>query len=414
MTYITGKMTMGISGQTVSTDQRKYDIDPDIKFLDEALNAGSFYFAIQGPRTKPKKKVSADSTFKCFEKEAYGDTGYLNGAILAADTAINIDDGAAGALYAIKPYDIIMLTNHASGAWELILVLTLDDNATPTQIATCTRNFGNQAAASDWDDNTQFVILENLSKEDSSNWNAAGTWQGDRLLKSVLAGALTNYTGTIKTPFGGTRRALKTILQTGKSWDELKKEAWILHTKQCSKMLLFSQAKAETTYGRTAPDGLISAIKGRGGITDHIGGNWSIPALMEFMEQLFAKDPGATKVALCSAIALSAFDYWKKGMLQMKSSEEFMGLKVGEFGTSHGNLILIRDQNLKGPWAGTMVAYDPNKVTYRYFQDDDTHVETNIQGNEDHGRIDEYLSDIGIQVDDAACHGLVTGIVGYI
>ena len=399
---------MGISGQAVSTDQRKYDIDPEIKFLDAALNAGAFYFAVQGPKLKPKKKVTVDSTFKSFEKEGYGDSGYLSAAIISTDTTgIGIDDGAAAACYPIKPGDLLMLVAPDQTQWEMILVLTLNSNSAPTQIATCTRNFGNQTAASDWPDNTLFTILGNVGKEDSADITT-------RILKSVLAGAVPGYTTELKWPYGGTRRGIKTQLQTGKSWEELKKEAWIAHTKQCSKLLLFGQLKAETTNGRTVTDGLISAIKGRSGITDHIGGNWSIPALNEFMEKVFAKDPGSTKVAMCSGIALSAFDYWKKGMLMMKSSEEFMGLKVADFGTSHGNLILIPEQNLQGAWAGSMVVYDPSKVTYRYFQDDDTHIETNIQGPEDHGRIDEYLSDIGLQVDDTACHGLVTGITGYI
>ena len=407
MTYITGKMTMGITGQTVDTAQRKYDIDPDIRFLSKALAKGAFYFAIQGPKMKPKKKVSTSVVFKHFEKDPIGYTGYLNGAVLAADAAINIDDGAAGAVYPIKPGDVISLVSSDQTKWENILVLTLDSNSTPTQIATCTRNFGNQTAASDWDDNTQFIILGNIAKEDYAAIS-------ERILKSVLAAPLTNYCFYNTTPYGGTRRAIKEQLWTGKSFDEMKKESWILHTEQNSRFLFFGQAKAETTHGRTSTDGLVSRIKGGGGHTVHIGGNVSFAAFMDFMEELFDNNPGGTKMAGCSAIGLTMFDTWKKGMLQMKSSEEFMGVKVADFGTSHGDLILYREQNLNGPWAGSIVFWDPDELTYRYFQDDDTHINTNIQDNADKGRIDEYASDIGIQVDNAASHGLMTGIVGIV
>jgi hypothetical protein len=404
MTYITGKMTMGISGQTVDTAQRKYDIDPEIRFLAKALAKGAFYFAIQGPKMKPKKKVCIDPTFKHFEKDPIGHTGYLSAAIIAGDTTIAIDDGAAGAVYAIKVGDVISLVSSDQTKWENILVTAVNSASAPTSI-TASRNFGNQTAASNWDDNTEFIILVNIAKEDYATIS-------DRVLKSVLAGAFTNYCFYNTTPYGGTRRAIKTQLQTGKSWDEMKKEAWILHTEQNSRFLMFGQAKAETTYGRTSTDGLISRIKGGGGKKVHIGGNISFAAFMDFMEELFDTDPGGTKMAGCSAIGLTMFDTWKKSMLQMKSSEEFMGVQVTDFGTSHGNLILYREQNLNGPWDGSIVFWDPDNITYRYFQDDDTHTNTNIQDNADQGRVDEYASDIGLQVDHAASHGLMTGIVG--
>jgi hypothetical protein len=402
--YMTGKATVNVATAQVPANQLKLDVDPRIKHHEWALDVGAVLFAIQG-RGGIKKKSTSSVQFKQWEKEAFGRWCYLSAQLNAAASQMSVDDGAGAAGYNhLKAGDVCMLVSADMATRELILV-----TATPTSgTVAISKNFGS-SGDSTWVDNTAIYKLYNCGIERSTTPD----------IKSVIPTEVPNYCAEIRTPMGGSRRAIKSEYYTGKKLSELRLEAWIEHLKDLSGMLLWGESKAETTYGRTQPQGLWDAIVSRNGYTKNVNGNLTIQVLQEIMRNVFKK--GSTnKIALCAPLLIDAFAYFKKESLIMKPSEEWFNMKVGDFETGQGHLTLIRARQLEGDptapdgmFGSSMIIFDEEYVSYRYFADDDTHLITNTQNNDDFGQQDEYLTDGGIQVDVGPAHGAAYNITGY-
>lgn len=402
--YITGKATINVSGAQVAANQVKVDVDPRIKWHEWALDEGAVLYALQGPNGV-RKKMTTNFKFNSWEKEAFGRWNFLSAEMAAAAGTMNVDDGAGGASFAhLKANDVLLLSTADMATQELVRVTT-----TPTSGAVLvSKNFGSSGDAT-WPDNTAVKLLFNCGIEKSVTPD----------IKSVIPTEVPNYCAEIRTPMGGSRRAIKSEYYTGKKLTELRLEAYIEHVKSVADMLLWSELKLETTGGRSQPAGIWNAILQRNGYTKNVNGNLTLELVLEIMRNVFAK--GSTrKIALCSPIVIDAFAYFKKDPLMMKAAEEYMNMKIGTFESGHGVLKLVKARQLQGSpaapdglYGGCMIILDEQYITYRYFQDDDTHLITNTQANNDLGQIDEYLTDSGPQIDVGIAHGAAYNITGY-
>jgi len=196
-------------------------------------------------------------------------------------------------------------------------------------------------------------------------------------------------------------------------------QAYIRHLKEISDAFIWGEKKLDATTGRTQTQGMYKRITGGGGYTKDVNGNLTVNTVLEIMRNVFKKG-SSRKIALCAPIVIDAFCYFKKDPLIMKPSDEWYNLKIGRFESGQGELTLVKVRQLEGDpgnpdglFGGSMIIFDPEYVTYRHFQDDDTHLETNVQNNDDHGQIDEYLSDVGLEMNVAIAHGVATRITGY-
>ena len=404
MAYMTGKATINVAAAAVAANQVKVDVDPRIKWHEWALDEGAVLYALQGPNGVRKKKTT-NYKFNQWEKPAFGRWCYLSAQMNAAAAVMNVDDGAGGASFAhLKANDVVLLSTADMATQELVRV-----TATPTTGAVAVeKNFGSSGDAT-WLDNTAVKLLFNCGIEKSVTPD----------ITSVIPEEVYNYCAEIRTPMGGSRRAIKSEYYTGKLLTELRLEAYIEHIKSVSDMILWSELKRETTGGRTQPQGIWNAIMNRDGYTKNVNGNLTLELVLEIMRNVFSK--GSTrKIALCSPIVIDAFAYFKKDPLIMKPSEEYMNMKIGTFESGHGTLKLVKARQLQGSpsapdglYGGCMIILDEQYITYRYFQDDDTHLITNTQANDDLGQIDEYLTDAGPQIDVGIAHGAGYNITGY-
>lgn len=403
-TYMTGKATINVATALVPARQVKLDVDPRIKWHEWALDEGAVLYAIQGPNGVRKKKTTAYE-FHQWEKQAFGRWCYLSAQLNAAAGTMSVDDGAGGAGYDhLKENDVLLLSTADMATQELVRV-----TATPTTgTVAISKNFGTSGDAT-WPDNTAVKKLFNCGIEKSTTPD----------IKSVIPNEIDNYCAEIRTPMGGSRRAIKSEYYTGKKLTELRLEAYIEHLKDIADMILWSELKKETTGGRTQPQGLWNGITTRGGYTKNVNGNLTLKLVLEIMRNAFAK--GSTrKIALCAPIVIDAFGYFKKDPLIMKPNEEYMNMKIGTFESGHGELKLVKARQLQGSpsapdglYGGMMIILDEQYITYRPFQDDDTHLVTNTQANDDFGQIDEYLTDAGVQLDVGIAHGAAYNITGY-
>jgi hypothetical protein len=100
---------------------------------------------------------------------------------------------------------------------------------------------------------------------------------------------------------------------------------------------------------------------------------------------------------------------------QTKNDETTYGMNVTHYTSPFGDLNLVYHRLLEGTkYGGYMIVVDMEEMRYRYLANDelnrDTKVLPNRQPNDQDGRKDEYLSEVGVQVGTEKAHGVLTGI----
>ena len=94
--------------------------------------------------------------------------------------------------------------------------------------------------------------------------------------------------------------------------------------------------------------------------------------------------------------------------LQVVSNEKTFGLTVIKYFSPHGTLNLIKHDLLIGNLYGKSgVGLDLETLTYRYLASRDTKLLTNRQGNGEDARVDEYLTECGLQFEQPERHAIV-------
>jgi hypothetical protein len=103
--------------------------------------------------------------------------------------------------------------------------------------------------------------------------------------------------------------------------------------------------------------------------------------------------------------------------VRISQTEKKYGINVTTFTSPFGELGLVTNWELEGAkYGGVLVAYDQANLKYRMLQNSkanrDSHVNTNIQPPDADTRRDEWLTEMGLQVDLEKTGGIVTGITG--
>lgn len=145
--------------------------------------------------------------------------------------------------------------------------------------------------------------------------------------------------------------------------------------------------------------------------------------LLGMFENFFAPEGGNSgqKLALCSRSVITYFNKINGFMAGMASATNPFNLDVnykdGKFGhkimevnTIFGSLNLVQEPLFRGPYDDMMALVDMNNIAYRPLQGNginrDTFIETNVQDNGMDGRIDQILTEAGLEVQLPETHAI--------
>ena len=147
---------------------------------------------------------------------------------------------------------------------------------------------------------------------------------------------------------------------------------------------------------------------------------------VDAMEEYFAPESGAVgdKLVLASRKVISFFN--KLGAdsflgntvgssaykFDLQNIQGAFGHQVTKVNTIFGNLHFVQEPLLRGLYEDYAIAIDLKNVAYRPLigqgQNRDTHVMTNIQGNDEDGRRDMALTEAGLEISLPETHALMT------
>jgi hypothetical protein len=335
-----------------------------------------------------KGKVAINPEFKWLENELmtrwdqcnYG-TNYTAGA-----TSIVVDNGAY-----FRIGDVVKV----AATKEQMLVTNVATNT-----LTVTRGWGSTSAGNILDDG-YLLILGNANEEGATK----------PALRTVKEAVKTNYTQIFRTPFGVTETTDKSDMYGGSDINVVRKNRGVDHMKSIEEAFLFGEPKEDTggTHPRRATGGLNYFISTNR--TD-ASGTLAESEMETFCRSIFRYGSNK-KLLLASPLVISAINSWASGKLNMVPKDSTYGVNIKEYLSGHGTLYIAKHNLLEQSYAGYAVAVDMDNVDYRYIQGRDTKLLTDRQDPSEDSKIEEYLTEAGLECKLEKTHGILYGVTSY-
>lgn len=339
-----------------------------------------------------KKRTVTQSKFDFLTKDEYPRTVKLAATSNAADTTIDFEAGTGARIAA----NYVLLNTRTR---ESVVVTSMSG----ADQATVVRGVGSSAQDMEIGDS---LVFTRAVFED-------GTGKGT--FKSVKEDAEFNYTEIIKTGYGFTGRQINTDLYGGK--DQMTERKWfgIEHTKSIEKMMFFGTRHLITgTHQQTFSGGLEFFIKSN---IWNLGG--TVPserAFVEFLEEGMrwgrggSQEGSGTKYLFASSRWVTELEFFAKDKLQYKVLDKQIGLAAMEYVSAHGRVMIIRTPILDYNHPDFAFLVDLNHVRYVRHQGRDTKLMKSIEANDLDGSEEQYVSDVGCQVELEASHSILKGL----
>jgi hypothetical protein len=243
--------------------------------------------------------------------------------------------------------------------------------------------------------------------------------EGDlsRIPVSVNPSPVTNNTQILRRSWELTGTAYSSENETDPhDWDYQAAKVGIEHKRDIERTLLFgvpTKVTASNGQPMRTTGGLFYFIK-----TNQMdaGGGFSEAEFNTWSRTLF-KYGAKRKVLMGSPLATSVLNTFPMSKVRISQTEKKYGINVTTFVSPFGELGLVTNWELEGAkYGGVLVAYDQGNLKYRMLQNSkanrDSHVNTNIQAPDADTRRDEWLTEMGLEVNLEKTGGVVTGITG--
>lgn len=340
-----------------------------------------------------RKREAVNYRFEYLEKDEMPRSLEVTAAADSNDTAISV---VAGEETRVGIGSVVI--NLRTG--ENILV-----NALPTSgsLGTVVRGIGGGAANIEVGD----VLL--------AAFNAYEDGAGLGPLKSIQEFNYYNFTQIIRTPFGFTGRDLQTELYGGR--DEMTETKWqaIEHKKSIEYAMGFGKRHTRTgTHIQTFTGGVDSWITTNRWNVE--GVSLTERAFVDFLEVAMKWGKGGnqngsgTKYLLASSRWLTEINAWVGDRLRYKPLDESIGFSAMEYASPHGNVELLRWPLLDYFHPDRAFLLDLNHIRYVYLRGRDTKLFVDRQANDIDGKTNEYISDVGVQVNFEHAHAALFGL----
>jgi hypothetical protein len=378
MATVTGAMTT----TNVLSDQLAIDLGDRISLLEPSAQPLAVF-----TRRADKRRTVA-STFSWLEESSKARFDTQNGGATSGATTVAVTNGAY-----YQQWDQVLNTRTG----EQFRVDGVAGNN-----LTVTRGIGSTAAAMLNGD--ELLIIGSAQPENDTS----------KPPRSDVPSKISNYTQIFRTPFEVSDTLRASGFQVAPAeWPRQARNKGIEHAKDLEYSFLLGRKSATTpgaTQNRTT-GGVLSFITTNQ--TD-AGGDLSEAEFNAFMAQVHRYGSGQ-KLALASATAVGALNKFPASKQQTRNDETTYGMNVTQYTSPFGSINLVYHPLLEGTkYGGYIVVIDMGQAAYRYLANDelnrDTKVLQNRQPNDQDGRKDEYLSEVGLEFGQQRMHGVLTGI----
>lgn len=269
--------------------------------------------------------------------------------------------------------------------------------AITTDALTVTRGFGTVVGTAIPATVSDLMIIGNTQIEGATSRNALATQTVQK----------TNYAQIFRTPLGFSRTLMNSKLYGGNYKAYQTKKVGIEHRVEIERAFIWGQPYQNTTStgGQWATGGLDYWIQ-----TNRIdgGGAMSYASVEKVAETVFRYGNQKNRLGICSPAYITKIDLLAEARLFFQTTTEVYGVRVNRIQTSHGDLMLVKHPLMQDlPEYNERCYYmDMEKIKQRPFVNAATKLKMNIQAPDVDGEKHEYLTQIGLQVENQLCHAV--------
>lgn len=346
------------------------------------------------------KRATGNPEFKWFE-DFYGGRYSTISVVTGTTGALTLGVTGAGSssAYIFTVGDVIK--NARTG--ENMLVATIGSSTTIT-VASGGRAFGTTAAATPVVGDGLYII-GNANEENS----------GARNVNATLSTPVSNYTQIFKTTIAVSNTEKEANLYGGKDLPYQRAKKGTEHALDIERAFWWGQKASDTggTQGhpRRATGGVLEFIESGNAYVQNQGGALTAPDLNTFLREGFTYGDD-TKMLFTGGIVLQSINEIARGQILMNPVESTYGMKINKWVTAFGTVNIVHNPLFVQDYAGYSFLLDMDCFAYRFMNNRDTKLETNIQAPDADGQIDQYISEVGLQRAQASKHALLKGVTG--
>lgn len=389
---------------TTSTSEERLIVDATDKiFLLEPCkhplvslltNVGKVYDGKAWRGAGMMKAATGNPEFKWFEDTYGGRYAKVSGSVAAtADQTITLTGAGSSSGHIFTLGDLVK--NARTG--ECFTVSTV----TATQIVANARGFGSTAAAAMVDGDGLFIV-GNVNEENS----------GARNVNTTLVAPQTNYTQIFKTTIAVSGTEKEANLYGGKDLPFQRAKKGTEHALSIEQAFWWGEKYADTgLYGhpRRSTGGIHEFINAGNSYVQNQSGPLTAPDLNTFLRESFTYG-NDTKLIYAGGIVLQAINEIARGQIVTKPLDTTYGMKISQWVTAFGTVNIVHNPMFVQDYAGYAFMLDMESFKYRFFNNRDTRLETNIQANDADGQIDHYITECGLQRMQSPKHSLLLGV----
>lgn len=345
---------------------------------------------------KQNREATNNSTFQWVEKERLTRFDAVNNGAgyNSSATTIAVDTGT---LFAADTLVKVPRTG------EVFLV-----TAVSTNDLTVTRGIGSSAAAIV--DNDPLYILGRRAEE------------GGLSVQPIAndPATLTNYTEIFK-------RSVEISGTAGSEVNRTDPHDWTLqHEDEAIEHLVDMETRFFFGKPGTATSGNGKPVRYTGGVLHFAnqnniaaGGTLTEAGFNTFLQTAF-RYGSPKKLLLASATVVSAISGFSSAKLQTKVGDSTYGVNITEYISPHGTVNIAKADILEGAtWGGYAVLLDMGRgnVRYRYLDGGplgsrDTRLYKDRQEPNRDGKLDEWITEAGLEFGQSKTHAVLTGVTG--
>jgi hypothetical protein len=272
--------------------------------------------------------------------------------------------------------------------------------ASATEI-TVTRAFGTTAMAAGLTGDGLFII-GNANVENG----------GARNVNSTIATPQTNYTQIFKTTIALSNTEKEANLYGGKDLPYQRAKRGTEHALDIERAFWWGQKYSGTGvqgHPKRATGGVLEFIQAGQAYVQNQGGALTAPDMNTFLREGFTYG-NDTKMIFSGGIVLQAINEIARGQILMKPVETTYGMKISTWVTAFGTVNIVHNPLFVQDYAGYAFMMDMESFAYRFMNNRDTSLQTNIQAPDADGEVDQYITECGLQREQAAKHALLLGV----
>lgn len=203
-------------------------------------------------------------------------------------------------------------------------------------------------------------------------------------------------------------------LYGGKDLPYQRAKAGTEHALDIERAFWFGQKKYDTTgaqgHPRRTTGGILEFLEAGNSYVQNQGGPLTAPDLNNFLREAFTYG-NDTKMMFAGGYVLQAINEIARGQILMKPVASTYGMKISEWVTPFGTVNIVHNPLFVEDYASYGFILDMESFAYRYMNNRDTQLQTNIQAPDADGEVDQYITECGLQRSQAPKHALLKGVI---